>query len=68
MYTQDVEFYCIKKRLSIVRPISECYKTKQENKKTVIYNVKSIDKNGNCLTKKISKNDYETLSCRNVEY
>ncbi|HJO94780.1 MAG TPA: hypothetical protein QF753_15385 [Victivallales bacterium] len=68
MYNQDVEFYCMEKKSSIVIPISECYKTKQVNKRTTIYNVKSIDDSGNCLIKKICKNDYESLACRNVEY
>jgi hypothetical protein len=62
-----VQFYDVKKRMKVDAAISECWKTKYERtakdgSMQVRYAVKA-DKDGSKLTKFVSKETWDSLSC-----
>ncbi len=54
---------------SVAVPDSECYKyIRASNSGNPNFIVCTIDLNGNKLTKKVTKNEFDELMCRSVEY
>ena len=63
----DIQFYDVKKREKVSVPVSSCWKTKYERtakdgSMQVRYAVKA-EKDGSKLTKFVSKDTWESLSC-----
>jgi hypothetical protein len=67
-----VNFYCDKKKSKITVPISDCYKIRNRKKTEEGCNyefaVKTITPEGNCIKKSTSRDDFEMLRCRMVQY
>ena len=64
----EIDFFCLKRDALVIMPISECYKLQTRKKAKCSYTVNAVDPHGQRLSKQITKEFFEQLPCRTIEY